>query len=84
MNIDLVVLSIWNLLTLNSLIELSPDFNWTTQIVEHEIYCNASFPLNTCSPWALVCPGRVPALQLTSISVANERYLKYFVEIILK
>jgi hypothetical protein len=33
MNVDLVVLLILNLLTSNSLIQLSPDFNWTPQII---------------------------------------------------
>jgi hypothetical protein len=40
MNINFVVLSIWNLPTSNSLIQLSPDFNWTTQIVELVITIN--------------------------------------------
>jgi hypothetical protein len=60
MNINFVVLSIWNLLTSNSLIQLFPDFNRTPRIVEGVIYFNVSFPLNTCSPWTMVCPGPVP------------------------
>jgi hypothetical protein len=44
MNINFVVLSIWNLLTSNSLIQFSPDFNWTPQIVERVNFAMFLFP----------------------------------------
>jgi hypothetical protein len=44
MNIDLVLFTISNLLTSNSLIQLSPDFNWNSQIVEQVNFAMFLFP----------------------------------------
>jgi hypothetical protein len=41
---NLVVLSICNLLTSNSLIQLCPNFNWTPQIVERVNFAMFLFP----------------------------------------
>jgi hypothetical protein len=100
MNIDLVVLTIWNLLTSNSLIQLSPDFNWNPQILQ------CFFSHENCYPCVVFGPGAclhfqrkvgrfhlrnvVPVLPRTaSIKFTTDKHfhrkcLKYFVEIILK
>jgi hypothetical protein len=31
-----------------------------------------SFPLNTCSPWAMFCPGRVPAFSKKGWQISLE------------
>jgi hypothetical protein len=71
MNIDLVVLSIWNLLTSNSLIQLSPDFNWTPQIIERVNFAMFLFPWKLLS-LCCVRTGRVPAFSKKNWQISLE------------
>jgi hypothetical protein len=71
MNIDLVVFSIWNLLTSNSLIQLSPDFNWTPQILEGVNFAMFLFPWKLLS-LCCVRTGRVPAFSKKGWQISLE------------
>jgi hypothetical protein len=71
MNINFVVLSIWNLLTSNSLIQLSPDFNWTPQIVERVNFAMFLFPWKLLS-LCCVRTGRVPAFSKKGWQISLE------------
>jgi hypothetical protein len=71
MNIDLVVLSMWNLLTSNLLIQLFPDFNWTPQIVERLNFGILLFPWKLLS-LCCVRTGRIPAFSKKGWQISLE------------